>query len=154
MKNLVVAFIMSINMLCANAFAQELTQDNALNIVNETLQETEGSGGLHSLDMFSMKHLGERSKILADDWGIHYEQVYSDEKKDKILSYDELKKIVVLIKEKAQYGPHWIGDYHLLLHSKKVGKLLIVGVTEEQLYPFINALKVLAPNMKKVNHAY
>lgn len=142
--------------ISTNALGQYTTKEEALREVNETLKGSEEAAGLHSLDLFSLKVLGGKDKIIANDSGIYYEQVNpnNDKKGDEKFEYDEMKKIVVLTKEKAQYGAHWIGDYHLLLHSRKAGKLLIVGVTKDRLDSFIEALQFLCPNIKKVNHAY
>ena len=136
-------------------FSQELTKSEALETINKLIKENNTSKGFHALDLFAIKEMGDKDKIRADETNIYCEQKINDSGKikDRVFAHKDLKKMVVLKGEKANYGRSYVDDFQILIHYKQMGKLVIVGIDTENLEPFIEAVKIVAPNIKKVTYA-
>lgn len=143
-------------LLCTSlAFSQEMDTTKALEIINTQIKETKTSKGFHALDLFAHKKMGAKDKIRADETNIYCEQEMNKkgEKKDRIFAHKDIKKMVILKGEKAKYGASYVDDFQVLIHYKQMGKLVIVGIDAMNLERFIEAIKTIAPNIKKVTYA-
>jgi len=136
-------------------FSQEINKTKALETINTLIKENETSKGFHSLDLFALKMMGDKEKIRADKTNIYCEQEINKKgkKKDRTFAHKDIKKMVVLRGEKAKYGTSYVDDFQILIHYKQMGKLVIVGIDTKNLESFIEAIKIIAPNIKKVTYA-
>lgn len=136
-------------------FRQEGSTEEAIQTINELLKESDEASGFHSLDLFSKRKLGDRNNTFTDEMGIHFEELVSyenNETEERFFEYSDLKKLVILKGEKAKYGSSYVGDYQILMHYKQVGRLIIVGISSENLKSFVESVQVLAPAIKKVKY--
>ncbi|WP_350293974.1 hypothetical protein [uncultured Croceitalea sp.] len=138
----------------STAFTQKLTNSKAAQTINKLIKENNTSKGFHSLDLFALKKMGDKNKVKADDTNIYCEQeIRKGKMKDRIFPHKDIKKIVVLNGKKASYGVSYVDDFQVLIHYKQMGKLVIVGIDAKNLDFFIEAVKTVAPNIKKVTYA-
>ena len=98
--------------------------------------------------------MGDKEKMRADEINIYCEQEINEKgkKKDRAFAHKDLKKMVVLKGEKAKYGASYVDDFQILIHYKQMGKLVSVGIDTKNLESFIEAVKIVAPNIKKVTY--
>jgi len=144
--------IIFIAVFCKVGNSQPATKKEALQAINDLIKETEEASGFHSLDLIGYRKLGDRQKSIADENGIHFEEEKGDDKIDQYYKFADLKKVVILEGEKAKYGPSYFGDHQMLLHFKQVGRLIIIGISAENVKSFEKAIRFLAPKIKKINY--
>lgn len=126
---------------------------------NSFIKPTELAQGFHAVDLFTTKKISEKKKIYADEEGIHFALVLTEgtnespeKNKDMFFKFKDIKKLVILPKDKALYGHKFVDDFQVLVHFKQIGRLMIIGLNEKRVEPFIALIKLIQPKLKKVTY--
>ncbi len=123
----------------------------ALSDFRTLIQPTETAAGFHSLEMPKLRQFSESVPITVDEECLRFAIVTGNGDKQICREHVDIKKLVIAPLKNDWYGKSHPGDYLVIVHYRGLGKLVLLSLDAANVDPFVSAVRVLSPSLKKVN---
>lgn len=148
MRRMLVLVLVLLNGTAA-ASGQAISPAQALETFERIVKPTENSAGFHSLEMPRQRNLSPEVPISVDAECLRFAIVTGSRDKPLCRKHSDINKLMIL-ENKDGFFTRFAGDYDIVVFYKGLGKLAVLSVRPEDVDPFIAAVRVLSPSLKKV----
>lgn len=122
----------------------------ALSDFRTLIQPTETAAGFHSLEMPKLREFSDSVPVTVDEKCLRFAIVTGNGDKELCREHGDIKKLVIVPLKDDWYGKSFPGDYLVMVHYRGVGKLILLSLDAANVDPFISAVRILSPSLKKV----
>ena len=134
----------------ASITSYAMSAEEALSEFQRIIVPTEEAAGFHSLEIPKLRKFSKDVPIAADAECLRLAIVTEARDKPICRRHDEIQKIVIVPLRDDWYRKAYPGDYQVMVHYKGLGKLIVLSLSAGDVDPFIDAVRVLSPMLKKV----
>ncbi len=134
----------------ANAVDETTPIAAAVEAFQRIITPTENAAGFHSLEMPKLRDFSPDVPITVDAECLRFAIVTGNGDRSMCRKHVDIRKMTIAPMKDDWYGKSHPGDYQILVNYKGLGKLIILTVSTEDVDPFINAVRVLSPSLKKI----
>ncbi len=124
----------------------------ALETFQRIVEPSDSAGGFYALEMSKIRDFSPDVPMAVDAECLRFAIVTGARDKPMCRRHADINKLLIIRKKEGDsFALAHPGDHEIVVFYKGIGKLIVLDVIEEDIDPFIDAVRALSPSLKKVN---